>query len=118
MYRFTTFGNEPRQQITMTLDDSSRVVFIFEYRANQLGWFFGYEYGDMKQDNIRLVTSFNMLRTYSARLPFGLRCDTQDGEEPLELDDFASGYATLYLLTAEDVNQTEGKYYAKVGTQV
>lgn len=115
MYRFTTLGNEPRQQVTMILDDNSRVVFEFEYRANQLGWYFSYTYNDQTVENIRLVTSYNMLRAYKNRLPFGLRCDTADGEEPMEIEDFASGYADLYLLTADDVETTEGTYYAKVG---
>lgn len=115
MYRFTTLGNEPRQQVTMILDDTSRVVFIFEYRANQLGWFFSYTYNDRTVANIRLVTSYNMLRSYKS-LPFGLRCDTADGEEPMELNDFSRGYAVLYLLTQEDIKATESEYYAKVGT--
>lgn len=114
MYRFTTLGNEPKQAITMLLDDQTRVEFEFEYRKNQLGWFFAYKYNDMEQANIRLVTSFNILRSFT-RLPFGLRCDTLDGEEPMGLEDFLSGYATVYLLTAEDVKLTENKYYAKMG---
>lgn len=115
MYRFTTLGNEPRQQVTMILDDTSRVVFTFEYRANQLGWFFSYTYNGQTVANIRLVTSYNMLRSYKS-LPFGLRCDTTDGGEPLELNDFSRGYADLYLLTQEDIKATESEYYAKVGT--
>lgn len=115
MYRFTTLGNEPRQQVTMILDDTSRVVFTFEYRANQLGWFFSYTYNEQTVENIRLVTSYNMLRSYKW-LPFGLRCDTTDGEEPMELNDFTRGYADLYLLTKEDINAIESEYYAKVGT--
>lgn len=115
MYKFTSLGNEPRQQVTMILDDNSRVVFTFEYRANQLGWFFGYQYEDYTQENIRLVTSYNMLRAYNARLPFGLRCDTVDGEEPMDIEDLTNGYATLYLLTRADCRAIESEYYAKVG---
>lgn len=115
MYRFTTIGNEPRQQVTMILDDTSRVEFVFEYRANQLGWFFSYTYDDVTYSNIRLVTSYNMLRAYRNKLPFGLRCDTEDGEEPMEINDFSNNYATLYLLTKDDVNAIESRYYAKVG---
>lgn len=115
MYKFTTLGNEPKQQVTMILDDSTRVVFTFKYKANQLGWFFSYEHKGNTQANIRLVTSYNILRSYRSWLPFGLRCDTTDREEPLSIDDFSSGYATLYLLTAEDVGTVESTYYAKVG---
>lgn len=115
MYKFTTLGNEPRQQVTMILNDASRVVFTFEYKANQLGWFFSYTYNRQTVANIRLTTSYNMLRSYKP-LPFGLRCDTTDGLEPMEITDFSSGYASVYLLTQEDINAIESRYYAKVGS--
>lgn len=114
MYQFTSLSNEPKQQITMILEDNSRVIFTFEYKPNQQGWFFGFQYGDINDQNIRLVTSYNMLRAYKSYLPFGLRCDTLDGEEPMDLNDFVSGYATLYLLTSADVEAIEGNYYNKV----
>ena len=118
MYKFTSLSNEPQQKITMVLDDNSRVIFTFEYKPNQLGWFFGFEYEDTNYQNIRLVTSYNMLRAYRAYLPFGLRCDTLDNEEPMDLNDFASGYATLYLLTPADVEAIEGNYYVKTPTEL
>lgn len=115
MYKFISLGNEPRQEITMTLDDGGRVVFNFEYKINQLGWFFGFQYGDINYQNIRLTTAYNILRAYRNYLPFGLRCDTADDEEPMGVDDFISGYAQVYLLTPQDVEAIESKYYVKVG---
>ena len=41
-------------------------------------------------------------------------CVTPDMEEPIDLDDFISGYATVYLLTKQDVQTIEGNYYGKV----
>ena len=114
MYQLTSLGNEPRQQIIMIVDDNIRVPFNFEYKANQLGWFFGFQYGDVNYQNIRLTTSYNILRAYRNWLPFGLRCDTADDEEPMSIDDFVSGYATVYLLTKEDVQTIESNYYQKV----
>lgn len=118
MYQFTALSNEPKQQITKILDDNSRVIFTFEYKPNQLGWFFGFEYGDYNYQNIRLVTSYNILRAYREYLPFGLRCETLDGEEPMDLNDFASGYATVYLLTPADIEAIEGNYYVKTPTEL
>lgn len=107
-------GNEPKQEITVMLSDNSRIPLSFEYRPNQLGWFFGFEYNDNKYTNIRLTTSYNILRAYRNWLPFGLRCDTLDGLEPMDLADFTNGYASIFILTPEDVNTTETTYYAKV----
>lgn len=114
MYKLTNLGNDARQELTMILDDATRVVFTFEYRANQLGWFFGFQYGDNSYQNIRLTTSYNILRAYRNWLPFGLWCDTADTEEPMGIDDFVNGYATVYLLTKADVQAIEGIYYKKV----
>lgn len=115
MYQITQLGNEPKQKITMTLNDGSRIVLNFEYKANQLGWFFGFKYQNLDYQNIRLTTSFNILRAYRSYLPFGIRCDTTDMQEPTDLNDFITGYATIYLLTKSDVEATEGIYFQKVG---
>ena len=116
MFQFTQLGSETKQKIIMALDDGSRIVFNFEYKPNQLGWFFGFQYNDINYQNIRLTTSYNILRAYRSYLPFGLRCDTPDMEEPTDIEDFITGYATVYLLTNEDVEAIEGNYYAKVST--
>ena len=113
MYKID-LGNEPKQEITVMLDDNTRIPLTFEYRPNQIGWLFRFEYNNNKYKNIRCTTSFNILRAYRNWLPFGLRCDTQDSLEPMDLTDFSSGYATIYVLTPEDVNTTESIYYAKV----
>ena len=115
MYKIN-LGKEPNQEITVMLSDNTRIPLTFEYRPNQIGWFFGFEYNGNKYTNIRLTTSYNILRGYKNWLPFGLRCDTLDGLEPMDLNDFSSEYATIYVLTPEDVITTETTYYAKVTT--
>lgn len=114
MYQLTSLGNEPRQQIVVILSDNTRIMFNFEYKANQLGWFFGFTFNEQSYQNIRLTTSYNILRAYRSYLPFGLRCDTPDNEEPMDLDDFLTGYATVYILEKSDVEAIEGNYYQKV----
>ena len=114
MLRINALGSEPKQEFAMDLEDGTRVNFYFEFKANQLGWFFGFDYNDNSYRNIRLTTALNILRAYRSWLPFGLRCDTLDGLEPMDLTDFASGYATVYLLQSEDITIIESNYYAKV----
>lgn len=113
MYQLTQLGDEPKQELKILLDNSNTVTFTFEYKPNQMGWFFGFQYDDVNYQNIRLTTTYNILRAYKSYLPFGLRCDTQDGEEPLDQEDFISGYATVYFLTKSDVEAIEGNYYVK-----
>lgn len=113
MFRFTSLSNEPKQEVVMLLDNNIRVPFVFEYKANQVGWFFGFTYNNETYANIRLTTCYNILRAYRNWLPFGLRCDTQDGAEPMNINDFSSGYASVYFLNKDDISAIEGNYYAK-----
>lgn len=114
MYQIMSLGNEPKQEIIMMINSRARIVLNFEYKANQLGWFFGFKYKDINYQNIRLTTSFNILRAYRNYLPFGLRCDTVDNNEPTNINDFINGYAKVYLLEQNDVEAIEGIYYQKV----
>ncbi len=113
MYQLTQLGSEAKQEITMLLSDTTRIVFTFEYKSNQMGWFFGFTYNDENYTNIRLTTCYNILRAYRNWLPFGLRCDTQDGGEPMSINDFSNNYATVYLLEKEDIEAIESNYYKK-----
>ena len=112
MFRINSLANEPKQSIVMFVDNS-RIVFTFNYKPNQLGWFFGFEYDGQSYQNIRLTTSYNILRAYRNWLPFGIACQTLDGLEPMDIDDFSSGYANVYLLTKEEVNTVESTFYVK-----
>lgn len=114
MHKLNSISNEPRQKVVIPLDDNSRVTLKLEYRANQIGWFFDFTYEDKTYTNLRLTTSYNVLRNFRNWLPFGLRVDTLDKQEPTDLDDFASGYATLYVLNKNDITITESNYYAKI----
>lgn len=112
MYKINSLASEPKQQITMYIENT-RIVLTFVYKSNQLGWFFNFEYNDNVYQNIRLTTSPNILRGYRNWLPFGIACQTMDGLEPLDIDDFTTGYATVYLLTKKDVQTIESLYYVK-----
>ena len=114
MKELTILGNEPRQIFTIILDNNIKIPMTFEYRANQTGWFMGFEYNGIKYSNIRITTSYNLFRAYRSWLPFGLRCDTADNLEPMDIDDFITGYATIYVLNQSDIDITESNYYVKV----
>lgn len=114
MYQLTNLSNDAKQEITMIIDENLEIKFTFEYKALCQGWFFGFQYGDVNYQNIRLTTSYNILRAYRNWLPFGLRCDTADDEEPMNINDFVNGYANVYFLTKADVQAIESNYYKKV----
>ena len=53
MYLLNNLGNEPKQKLTMMLEDNTKLELFFEYKANQQGWFFGFIYGGASYQNIR-----------------------------------------------------------------
>ena len=113
MKLLTQFTTAPKQRLTIQLDDGNEVAFYFEYKSNQLGWFFDFTYNNETYSNIRLTTSYNILRAYKSWLPFGVRCDTLDGFEPMGKIDLYTGYAKIFILSKDDVITTEGNFYVK-----
>lgn len=114
MFLINNLGNEPKQ-VTTFVKDNLEVSISLEYKDNQLGWYFGISYGDdVNFQNIRLTVGYNLLRGYSAYLPFGLMCLTDDGLEPMTIDDFSNGYAKIYILTKEECKLVENNYYAQI----
>ena len=113
MQQITTLSIDAKQNFKMILDDNTQVQFTFQYRPNQLGWFFDLVWGDIQKYGIRLTTAPNLLRGYKNILPFGLMVTTNDNDEPYSQDDFVSGYCNLYLLNPTDILAVEANYYAK-----
>lgn len=113
MQQITTLSDEYKQNFKIELDNGNQIVFNFEYRPNQLGWFFGFEYLDVQLNNIRLCTADNLLRGYRNIIPFGLAVVTNDNDEPYGVSDFLSGYCNLYLLDESDVVAVEANLYVK-----
>lgn len=115
MYQLTSLNSEPKQEIPFLLSDNSRIIFYFEYKPNQLGWFFDFTYNGQSYKNIRLTTNYNILECFKPYIPFGVCCDTPDGEEPYDIDDFSTGYAKVYILTKEDIASIDANFYSKYG---
>lgn len=113
MFKFTSLGAEPKQRVKMLLSDNSEVTFNFEFKSNQMGWFFTFEYANNTYGKFRLATNYNILSMFSTYLPFGLRCDTADNEEPYDINVFVNDYAQVYLLTQSDIGAINQKYYSR-----
>lgn len=96
--------NDPRQKQTLILPDGSSMDFVIEYKPQQLGWFIvNLTYKLFSVGNIRIVTSPNILHQFKNQIPFGIACFVTENQEPTTLQDFATGRATLFMLTADEV---------------
>ncbi len=71
----------------------------------QLTWFIdNISYGnDFAVKGIRICVSPNILFQWQNLIPFGLACFSRGSREPTQLEDFESGAASLYVLSAAEV---------------
>lgn len=114
MNRIDSINSNPKQSLTLVLEDGSKFSFSMEYVENQRGWFYTLVYGEFILYNRRIVASPNMLRQFRNIIPFGIACTTQDRYEPIFIDDFSKDRATMYILNEEDVVSVE-EFLVNVG---
>lgn len=103
----------PNQTFVMTLDNGDTINTTLNFIENSAGWFIKLNYlGNDIVENLRLATSPNILQQLADIIPFGLAITTTDNYEPVALDDFTSGRASMFLLNEEDVAAINAAIYA------
>lgn len=100
-------NENPSQSLTLVLENGKNVNMKLRYCDVQRGWFYDLSYLDFNLYGRRLVTSQNMLRQFKNIIPFGLSVLTNDGYEPVFIDDFKNGRASMYTLNEEEVAYLE-----------
>jgi hypothetical protein len=111
MQLITGINDTPCQIISIAIPDGTTATMTLAYRPNQSGWYFNLSWNGQSPaytiNSMRVTTFPNMLRQFETIFTFGLACVTTDGYEPLNAEDFQSGYANFYLLTSDEVEQIE-----------
>lgn len=110
MRQIDTISNDPRQITYLVIPGYETARFDLEYKPNQYSWFFTLQWQDVYISNQRLVTSPNILSQYSKFIPFGIFCDSSNGNDPLTVTAFQD-YCKLYLLTSAEVLTVEQVFY-------
>ena len=106
MQTLDNISNDGKQKHTILLDsDSSRIVLDLTYKPTQLGWFMdvSYEKLEFEVHNLRITTNSNLLNQWKNKLPFGIMCQGKDSQDPLLLEDFLVGRASLSILSSDEV---------------
>lgn len=107
MRQINVITDKPSQTMILKLENGQSLNFSLWYSYNQSGWFYSFVYGTYKVNNKRIVNSTNMLRGIINSIPFGLACLLTDKYEPVFIEDFQNGRATLYTLNTSDVALNE-----------
>ena len=107
MLQITTITDSPYQTLVLKLENGQPLQITLRYSYLQKGWYYSLIYGSYTVNNRRLIYSANMLRQIRNIIPFGLACLMTDLYEPVFIEDFISGRATLYTLNLDDVALVE-----------
>lgn len=94
------------QKQTLVLPNGASFTLTMYFRPMQYGWFINeLVYGSFTLNGVRITNLPNILHQFRNQLPFGLGCFTVADREPSQQDDFSSGVAQLFVLTADEVEQ-------------
>ena len=95
------------QLIQAVLEDGSVVQMELTYLPASERWALSFSHPTVTVDGMNLTAHPNIARQYRNIAPFGIACTTVDGADPAYIEDFVNGRATLYVLTAADVQNVE-----------
>jgi hypothetical protein len=108
MKQITSITDDPKQTMTITLNDGSLLILTMQYIQANKGWFLSLIYGSLLTINMRrVVSSPNLLRAFRNIVPFGIACKVSDTLEPIYKTDFLNGRAKLLILDSDGVGYVE-----------
>lgn len=108
--------DDPIQHTAIVLVDGTKISLTLTFDPLQQGWFADLVYTRSDAttwtlNGEKFVSSPNLLRQFRNLIPFGLMIVTNNGMDPLNLEDFEDGTATVYLLEASDITAVEAAVY-------
>jgi hypothetical protein len=104
MYQIQQITSDPAQEQTLVLPDGTQIGFSMTYLPGQQIWNCNISYGSsFVLNGLQIVNNPNLLQQWKNIIPFGLGCFSTSSREPSQLSDFSSGYASLYILSSDDV---------------
>jgi hypothetical protein len=112
MIKVTEISSAYRQHFFLPIDGSDiRAEMILEFKPTLNCWFFSLTWDTFETGKEQLITSQNVLRQYQGIIPFGIGVLTKSGMDPLTLDAFTTGEASLYILTQAEVLDLEAYFH-------
>lgn len=108
MYQITQITEDAVQTQTLLTPESYQIPITLKFVPMQAGWFLtNLQYQSFQIQGLRITNNPNMLRQYKGVIPFGLACFSLSYREPSLIEDFFSGYSSLYILSHAEVLQYE-----------
>ena len=115
MNRIDNLSGNAFQQSFLQMPDGSTGQLNLYYRAAVSRWFFDFIHPQFPNGSLLgagLCAHPNLLRQFKNILTFGFACTTTNGVDPVSIDDFTDGNASLYILDSADVQSVETSFFA------
>lgn len=104
-------NSDARQRFTLTGNGGESIIMTLRYMPTQEAWFADFEHEGRSIKGVKVVSSVNILRKYRNLISYGIQCETVSGRDPSFIDDFLTQEASLYLLSADEVETFERLVY-------
>lgn len=108
MKQITSLTSSANQSVTFVTNEGNYYKLTFRYLPTQLYWVWDIVGDDFELYNQRVCCGVNLLDKYHNILRFGISIWTTDGQEPFTVDAFSSGYASLYVLSENELGLITG----------
>ena len=105
MLKIETISQDPIQDIVITLETGEQVLTRLRYLPTIKRWIMNLTYGTKTINGIMLCVHPNLLKQFKSSIPFGIAIKSKFNLDPTEVDDFANGNTTFYILNATEVKQ-------------
>ena len=111
MQQIASITSEPKQRMTLVLENNETVDFLLYYLPRQQSWFYNFTYNNLTCKGSKVTLTPNSLRQFKRVIPFGIAFMSNDSVEPFDIDDFSNGRVIMYVLNADEVKQIESEVF-------
>lgn len=111
MQQITSITSEPKQRMTLVLENNETVDFLLYYLPRQQSWFYNFTYNTLTCKGSKVTLTPNSLRQFKRVIPFGIAFMSNDSVEPFDIDDFSNGRVIMYVLNADEVKEIESEVF-------
>lgn len=107
--------SDSADQITaIQLTDGSVGTLELIFQGSTSRWIFNCTHASFPNGALNgqmLCVHPNILRNFKNLIPFGIACISNNGNDPVNLEDFANGNVSLFILDATDVKAVELSFF-------
>lgn len=112
MLLLDSITNDAHQVMTLTGLPGITIAATLDYNPRTTQWIIGVNDGTIQIQGLAVTTALNMVRQWKNVISYGIACVRTDGLDPYQIDDFADGVASLYLLNSSEVAAIEAGWFS------